>query len=160
MKNEKLSKVNPVMLGMTLSLLVLLLVTNKGFAATQCDLCLRDASMRARVSCPNDPPPWTMMGCYYTEFMKERKVCDDGPCAGGGGGGTISGSADCGSDACRELLVSKGKCGKDSDPGSGTICTNDCWGKSCTGGKCYDVDAAAPYSTISFCHSQCGCKTD
>ena len=40
MKNEKLSKVNPVMIGMTLSLLVLLLVTNKGFAATACDACL------------------------------------------------------------------------------------------------------------------------
>ncbi len=159
MKNEKLSKVNPVMLGMTLSLLVLLLVTNKSFADTQCDLCLRNASNRAQAACPNDPPPWTMMGCYYKAYMKEKVECDS-ICGSSGGGGTISGSADCGSTACRELLASEGQCGFGSDPGAGTICTNDCWGKSCTGGKCYDVSAAAPLSTISFCHSQCGCKTD
>jgi len=162
MKNEKLSKVNPVMIGMTLSLLVLLLVTNKGFAATACDACLQGASNRAQAACPGDPPPWSMMGCYYWKFMDERKACDAGVCApGGGGGGAISGSADCGGKSCQYLVYTP-SCGKDADPDAGNLCHEDCWGKSCSSstGTCKYMEAKAPNSTISLCHSKCGCNIE
>jgi hypothetical protein len=153
MKNDPGKKVTPIMLGMTLSLLLLLLIAGNGFAATPCSTCLDAASQRAQAACPNDPPPWGMMGCYYWQFMEEKKVCE-AICANETGGGDTN----CSSAACRILKVSMNSCGS-KFPNGGTICTNDCLSKSCANktGTCGDITNKYK-GVISLCKTECGCN--
>ena len=154
MKAQFRSSTMPVLLGMALSLLVLFLVVGRADAATQCDLCERNAMNKAKAACPGNDP---YSPCVYNKYMAFKAQDCANICPGGG---TISGSADCGSNACRDSgALPRNSCGENADQDSGSICDNSCWGKTCTSGSgsCVDQRATGSTSSISLCYWKCGC---
>ena len=159
MKAQFQSSTMPVLLGMALSLLAVFLVVGRADAATQCDLCERNAWNKAKAACagvgPNAYPTYDM--CVYNNYMTFKGQDCSGICPGGG---TISGNADCGSDECRDTPnIPAESCGEHADPDAGAICANSCWGRNCTvgTGSCRDQVAPGSNSSISLCHWKCGC---
>ena len=159
MKAQFQSSTMPVLLGMALSLLAVFLVVGRADAATQCELCERNAWNKAKAACagvgPNAYPTYDM--CVYNNYMTFKGQDCSGICPGGG---TISGSANCGSDACRDPGgLPRDSCGMEADQDSGSICDNSCWGKTCTSGSgsCVDQRATGSTSSISLCYWKCGC---